>query len=78
MIRTQSKAFDSRAQTKGHSSGVMVASGEARAERTSDSIEGIESRLEAGSVVEVQDSQELVSDLKEPDFGKRAYVSPKG
>ena len=44
----------------------MVASGDAAtAVRTSDSMEAVE-RL-AGSVVDVQDSHELVRDLNEPD-----------
>ena len=74
LILTQSKALDSRAQTRGHSRGVMVASGEAaRAACTSDSMEGAESRFEAGSVMEVQESQELVRDLNEPDY--KMYIS---
>ena len=67
-VLTQSNAFDSLAQTSGHSRGVMVASGDAAmAARTSDSIDA-EERLEAGSVMDVQDSQELVRDLNEPDW----------
>ena len=67
-VLTQSNAFDSLAQTMGHSKGVIaVLASVSRAARSlpmSFSIDGPSSRLLLkGSVVEVHDSHEVVRDL---------------
>lgn len=66
--RTQSNAFDSRAHTSGHSSGVTVAASGARASSApmSDSSVGADRLLFTGSVVEVHESHEDASDLNDP------------
>ena len=70
---TQSNAFDSRAQTRGHSSGVIVLASVPRISSflTSLSIDQsllLTRLLLTGSVVEVQDSQDVVRDLYWPDW----------
>ena len=70
-IRTQSNAFDSCAQISGHSRGVMVASLLSMASLTSFSMDASE-RLR-GCVVEVQESQEEVLDVKEPDWASMKH-----
>lgn len=74
--RTQSKAFDSLAHTRGHSNGVIVAL--ASRLPISDSIVGVSEREDTCSVVDVQDSQELVSDLNSPDCDQTVRRSRHG
>lgn len=63
--RTQSKAFDSLAHTSGHCNGVITSAPFARKSFTSSSSDRL---FCTGSVVEVQESQDEVRDLKEPDY----------
>ena len=71
--RTQSYAFDSCAQTSGHSSGVIVASDArpASVRRTSCAIvyrSPLKKRRESVSVVDEHASQSSVRDLYDPDL----------
>lgn len=70
---TQSNAFDSRAHTRGHSSGVtVVVSRAANSASTSFAMLGasIPSRLLfTGSVVDVQESHSVVRELNAPVCG---------